>query len=113
MDVFEDTWRKLMENGQHSEKCTLTLSDGSVVSLNGIFYSGTFETSSPAPYMTKTYEDRDMFQVAIASLGERTHRDFKGAKAYLPSRGTFIVADISGKDCGNITLLLKEVKHGR
>lgn len=112
MDVFEDTWKKLMESGQHSEKCTLTLTDGSVISISGIFYSGTFSLSSAAPYQTKTFEDRQMFQVAIASLNGLTHKDLVGAKASLPKRGTFIVSDTSGKDCGNLTLELKENRRG-
>lgn len=109
LDIFEEQWMQILETGQHSEQATISLVDGTVIPCSGIFFSGTFKADSVAPYTTTVFESKDMFQISVKSLQGKTYKDLKNAKVTLPRRGKYKVADISGKELGNLTLMLRSV----
>lgn len=111
LDIFEEQWMQILETGQHSEQATISLVDGTVIPCSGIYFSGTFKADSVAPYTTTVFESKDMFQVSVRSLKGKTWKDLKNAKVSLPKRGKYVVADISGKDIGNLTLMLRNLKY--
>jgi hypothetical protein len=112
MPDFDDVWREIMEDGAFSESAVIAPASGASFPCKGIFYSGTYDTSSKTPYSGEVFESRDFFQLSSLSVPSSVSspwNSLKGATISLPDRGVFKVHDVKGKLGGMLTLRLKEV----
>lgn len=117
LNAFDLQFADIYMTSPFSESATITLSDGYVYNVSGLFISGTFGQSSPMDSVAKTYEGREFYWVASAFFGEDYDsliQKLNGAKVYIPTRGTFLVKDTRGERSGTLQLALNRMKkNGR
>ena len=112
---YEFQWSQIMKDNLYTEEAVIS-DDATVhIVVHGIYYSGSYEEDSPAPYAPKKFEDRDGFQVASSEIPETLEdprKNLIGLTLFLPGRGlSFRVQAVTGNHGGMYTLKLRTIKQ--
>lgn len=64
--LIQNQWTAITADGLFSEKAQITLTDGTVLAVSGIYCSGTYKDLNLAPYMYNRGEQRDYFKLSLS-----------------------------------------------
>lgn len=111
MEDFAEQMGNIVMDGPFSEEAVLSVEGYSDMSVSGIFFSGSYEEGSMAPYSMKNLVDREFFQVSTLQLSDidRPWDALRGATLELRGK-TFRISAVSGKRGSVLTLELQEVE---
>lgn len=111
---YEYQWSQLMRDNLYTEDAVIQTDELSL-NVKGIYYSGSYEEDSPAPYAPKEAVDRYGFQISSREIPEEIEeptRELAGATLLLPGRNrTFRILAINGNEGGVLTLRLQRIKE--
>lgn len=113
---YEAQWQSIMSDNMFTESATITDGQEITFSVRGVFFSGSYDEESAAPYAPKRLVSKEYFRLSSLEIPSEINEPWKTLEGFtlvLDERGiNFRIYEVSGKRGGQFTLSLQEMKNG-